>query len=158
MIFVTVGTQLNFDRLISAVDKWVGETGCSTPVVAQIGNSSYSPKNFSFSRFLSPMEYQEYFENSQLIVSHAGMGTIINSLIEGKPIVVMPRRCELKEHRNDHQLATCRKFESINGCWVAWDECDLTELLGMHSNLASSNSGLHQPDELVRSLRMFIDS
>ena len=36
MIFVTVGTQLAFDRMIKAVDEWAGARG-RTDVFAQVG-------------------------------------------------------------------------------------------------------------------------
>ncbi len=37
MIFVTVGEQLPFDRLVRAVDEWAAASG--KEVFAQIGNS-----------------------------------------------------------------------------------------------------------------------
>ena len=109
MIFVTVGTQLPFDRMIRAVDEWAAESG-RRDVFAQIGDGGYTPSSIEWVRFLTPDETACRLREADLIVAHAGMGTIISALQLKKLIVVFPRRAELGEHRNDHQLATARRF------------------------------------------------
>jgi len=108
MIFLTVGTQLPFDRLVSAIDAWSGKNGIE--VVAQIGNSSLHPKHLRWSRFMSTQEFRECFSAADAIVAHAGMGTILTGLDLGKPVVVVPRLAAHGEHRNDHQLATVKQL------------------------------------------------
>ncbi len=108
MIFLTVGTQLPFDRLVKAVDEW-GESQ-ELEIIAQIGNSKYKPMNMKYKSFFDPQEMRELFNRTDLIVSHAGMGTIISALQKKKPILVMPREVAYDEHRNDHQLATAKSF------------------------------------------------
>ena len=53
------------------------------------------------------------------------MGTILTALELGKPLLVMPRRAALGEHRNDHQLATVRRFAELGSVEVALDESEL---------------------------------
>ena len=53
MIFVTVGAQMAFDRLIRGVDQWARERG-RDDVFAQIGPAEYEPSSVRFVRNLSP--------------------------------------------------------------------------------------------------------
>ncbi len=124
MIFVTVGTQLAFDRMISAIDEWAG-SGCHDEVFAQIGDSLLTPRNIDWVPSLDQPTFKVRIRESSLIVSHAGMGTILMALELGKPLIVMPRRAELGEHRNDHQLATARELHQRGLITVADDAEDL---------------------------------
>ena len=63
------------------------------------------------------------------IVAHAGMGTILTALELGKPLLVLPRRASLGEHRNEHQLATARRFADTGRLAVAFDESELAQRL-----------------------------
>lgn len=113
MIFLTVGTQLPFERLIQSMDAWAAKNA-DVEVFAQVGETQYQAKHMKTQENLSPEEYQDKFNAASIVVSHVGMGTIISGLSIGKPMVLMPRQASLGEHRNDHQLATARKFESFN--------------------------------------------
>src|SRR5262245_16726664 len=99
MIFVTVGTQGQFDRLIRTVDEWAG-LRARTDVFAQIGKSVYRPRHIRSKRFIDPAEFRKLVEASRLVVAHAGIGSIITALEFGKHIIVMPRRADFGEHRN----------------------------------------------------------
>ena len=121
MIFVTVGTQLPFDRLIAAIDKW----SIKNPMVkifAQIGPTDKQPEHIEFYDFVTPDKADELFMKSRLIVAHAGMGSILTALKYRKPMLIMPRQASLGEHRNDHQLATAKWLGGTPGITVAWDE------------------------------------
>jgi UDP-N-acetylglucosamine transferase subunit ALG13 len=129
MIFVTVGTQFSFDRLIKGVDSWFEDTNQSVEVVAQICQSAYLPKRFVFQDFLAANEFDEKFKEAEFIVSHAGMGNIIKAIDYRKRIIIMPRRSELGEHRNDHQIDTSKYFESIDGIEVVNTDKELRDAL-----------------------------
>lgn len=149
MIFVTVGSCDPFDRLIEAVDNWVGEAKVTVPVLAQIAGGAYQPRHVQYVRFLSPEEYRENFSKARIVVSHAGMGTIITALELQKRIIVMPRLCELGELRNQHQLATVNHFQRSNNVLVAGSEVELAPLLNVTlENLSKQGDG--QASESVR--------
>ena len=109
MIFVTVGTQLPFERLVTAVDEWAG-THPETEVFIQSGETAYRPRHCQFTAFTEADQWERLFRDAERVVSHAGMGTILKSLDYGKPLVIMPRLAALGEHRNDHQVATAKRF------------------------------------------------
>jgi UDP-N-acetylglucosamine transferase subunit ALG13 len=130
MIFLTVGTQEPFDRLVRAVDAWAATH--NIPVFGQLGRltaDSYRPANFPYESFISADEFQERLEDSRLMVGHAGMGSIISALTFGKPLLMMARRASLGEHRNEHQLATAARFTGRPGIHVAGAEDEIGVLI-----------------------------
>ncbi|MFV0474333.1 MAG: glycosyltransferase [Pikeienuella sp.] len=116
MIFLTLGTQLPFDRLTRALDE--AAAGADEPVFGQIGKTGYRPAHFEFRDFISPAEFAEKFEAARVVVGHAGIGTILSGMRMEKPLILMARRAEFKEHRNDHQLATVAQMRKIPGIHV----------------------------------------
>ena len=136
MIFITVGTQLSFERLISSVDVFFADKE-ETSVFAQIGPSFNMPQNITSAKFLLPLEAEKYFEEADLIIAHAGMGSVLTALKYRKPILVMPRKASLGEHRNDHQMATAKWLQELPGVFVAWNEKELIEFLETKEQLIS---------------------
>lgn len=124
MIFVTVGTQGSFDRLVRVVDRWAQETGRSD-VFAQIGPSDYVPRAMDYAKQVDPALFRALIEGASAIVCHAGVGTILAAMELGKPIVVMPRRAILGEQRSEHQVATANRFADLGVVVVAADEHEL---------------------------------
>src|SRR5579859_3180811 len=110
MIFVTVGAQMPFDRLVRTVDLWAGRKG-RRDVFAQVGPTALSPSNIAYEKFLDPASFRAKVEEASVIIAHAGMGSILTALEAGKPILILPRRGDLKETRNDHQVATAQRFQ-----------------------------------------------
>lgn len=129
MIFVTVGAQMPFDRLTTTVDQWAAKRG-GKDIFAQIGTTEYRPTHVEWAPFLAPTEYRRRIFDADLVITHAGMGTILTTLEFGRPILVMPRRGELRETRNDHQLGTARALAEAGLITVAWNERDLLAWLG----------------------------
>ncbi|MCC9166160.1 glycosyltransferase [Pontibacter harenae] len=159
MIFVTIGTQEPFDRLIKAIDETVPLLG-DVEVIAQVSNTGYLVKNMKTLEFVSPTEFNTYFAKAKLIISHAGMGTILSALVQEKPIIVMPRLAKLGEHRNEHQLATANRFNELGYINVAYDEADLkSKVLAMvNTSLEPLHKiGYHASDQLISSLQESIE-
>ena len=159
MIFVTVGEQLPFDRLIRIIDKWAAMTG--REVFAQIGRTDWKPSHIEHKEFLEPDEFKKIFKAAEVIVSHAGMGTIISAVEMGKAILVMPRQKALGEHRNDHQFSTAKRFLSLGYIEVAFDEDDLIAKLDNLQAIgnAQENKGSRRPSQLlIEIIRKFIDA
>ena len=155
MILVTVGTQLPFDRLIYAVDRWAA-THKSTRVFAQIGESNYKPTACEFVKQMAPAEFSRLVRDASLVVSHAGMGTILGALELGKPVIVMPRKASLGEHRNDHQLATVDQLRPLNLIRVADSENDLPALLDQNASPSSARISPYASKPLLAGVSRFI--
>lgn len=158
MIFATVGTQGQFDRLIRTIDEWAGANG-RTDVVAQTGPSDYRSKHIHTERFIDAPEFRQRVEAASLVISHAGMGSIITALELGKRIIVMPRRASLGEHRNDHQFATAKRFAEHGAITVAFTEQELLEKLDQFQGLNEAQR-LATPasPQLISAIQMFIET
>lgn len=143
-IFLTVGTQLPFDRLVRSVDAWAGADGRGQTVFGQIaepGPGGHRPVNFNWIAHLDPASFEARFAAADLIVAHAGMGSIIGALAAPKPILILPRRAALGEQRNDHQLATARRFAGRPGVTVCMDEAELGPVLDRLLSAAAGSEG-----------------
>jgi len=125
MIFLTVGTQFPFDRLVKAVDRAAGTNGFDEKIVAQIGESTYCPENFKATTSVEKAVFDKHFGEADSIISHAGMGTITMALDHRKPLLVMPRLKKYGEVVNDHQLAIAKKFERLGYLLVAYSAEDV---------------------------------
>lgn len=156
MIFLTVGTQLPFDRLIKSVDRWA-ETS-SEKIIAQTLNTSVVCQHIDSTSMLPPLQARSLFKSASLVVSHAGMGSILTALELTKPIIIFPRRASLKEHRNDHQMATARKFSGKgSGVYVAYDEEELWSLLNRRNELIPlAEFSSHASEDLIKNLQRII--
>lgn len=138
MIFLTVGTQLPFDRLVRAVDDWC-RLNPKVRVFAQIGTcgrANWRPRHMDWVERLSPALYASHCEAARFMISHTGMGSIITAASLRKPLVMLPRRQEFGEHRNDHQLSTAARFRGKAGLFVADEADDLAALLDHVDRLA----------------------
>ncbi|WP_245590128.1 glycosyltransferase [Desulfobulbus elongatus] len=155
-----MGEQLPFDRLIQAMDQWAQRTG--QEVFAQVGHSDFKPCYIQYKPFLDQAEFGQKMEAAQLIVAHAGMGTIISALERGKPLVVMPRKASLGEHRNEHQSATASRFAALGHVWVVDDEQGLGEALAFFLTGGepdrSQITRIEPSAELIQAIREFIRS
>ncbi len=140
MIFVTVGTQLSFDRLVQMVDEWAGRHP-QEQVFVQSGNSRFTAKYCQVTPFTTPDEWERLFQSADRIISHAGMGTIIKSLEFAKPLVIVPRRASLGEHRNDHQCATAARFSDFDNISIVDDAIGLASALSAPAPEPPAGSG-----------------
>lgn len=148
LIFLTVGGQLPFDRLVMAVDSIALKV--SEPIFGQIGRTKYRPKYFSSTHFLGPEDFERYLGQASVVVGHAGIGTIVTANKLGKPMIMMPRRAALGEHRNDHQLATVAQLKDVRGLCVAETAEELLTLM--------SDKDLPAPEATVPSTRQHLVS
>ena len=158
MIFITVGTQLPFDRLVEGMDRWLAKHP-GVECLGQIGRSESRPRHMESVPFMAADEQHQTMERADLIVSHAGMGTMIKALQLGKPVLIMPRRCEFGEIRNDHQVATASMFESRPNIFVAADARELApqmELLVSIRSIEVEALGPHACPALLDTVRDFI--
>ncbi len=127
MIFLTIGTQFPFDRLVKAVDNAFDEGLIDEEVFAQIGETSYKPRNFESVASLEKKTFDERFKKASALIGHAGIGTIWMALEHEKPLLVMPRLKKYGEVVSNHQVAFARKFGELGHVLVAYDVEDLPD-------------------------------
>lgn len=162
MIFVTTGTQLPFNRLVNAVFALANQYPHKAFVMQASFDRSYDqtiPSNVQLLESVSPVSFTQYLEESELIISHAGVGSIVSAARLGKVMILFPRKGKLKEHRNDHQVATCNMLQKTYPLHVAMNAEELSCLVEQHyaTGLTPMQQiGEHASPELIGSLKSFI--
>lgn len=108
-IFVILGSQkFQMNRLLKQLDKLDCENRFE--IFAQIGYSTYIPKNYKYVAFLENNLFQNKILEADLIITHAGTGAIISSIKNHKKVVAVPRLSKFKEHVDNHQLEIAKVF------------------------------------------------
>jgi UDP-N-acetylglucosamine transferase subunit ALG13 len=145
VIFVTVGThQQRFDRLIAALDQLHDDA-----VVVQHGHSTAPSGGARAVPFMEFDEMLECLRAARLVITHAGVGSILCARREGHVPVVVPRERRFREHVDDHQLELARALAARGSILAVWDVARLREavaavptraapLLSEHPQLAAA--------------------
>lgn len=158
MIFVTVGSQkFQFDRLLKEIDSAIEEGIITEEVFAQIGSSTYIPKHYDYSSFLDNDVFIKRIEESDMIISHGGTGSIINSLNMKKKVIAVARLSKYGEHIDDHQLQIVDKLSINNHIIGVKDMSDLKNAITMSRDF-SFNSYVSQDNKLLKDVDSFLSS
>lgn len=124
--FVSVGNAKQpFGRLLDAVAAIAAEL--PQPVVVQPGHNEFACAGCEVHDFMGMAEFEEKMNAAELVIIHAGAGSIIHALRKGKVPVVVPRRAEYAEHVDDHQLELAQHFAEIGRVVVVKDIARLAE-------------------------------
>lgn len=155
-IFVAVGTQkFQFNRLIKAVDDYVAISG--EKAFGQIGKSAYIPKNYEYKEFLSKEEFAENLIQCDIVITHSGVATIIESLKLGKPVIVIPRLKKYGEHVDDHQIQIAESFDENGLVSMCLDLEKLGDALGIVKN-KKFKQYTSQRLKMIRTIEEYIES
>lgn len=111
MIFVTVGSRnYPFDRLFIKLDELFYKGVIKDELFAQIGTSTYKPRNYKYKDFISQEEFSEFVNKSDIVVSHGASGSIMKALNAGKKVIAVTRLAKYGEHIDDHQIQNNEAF------------------------------------------------
>jgi UDP-N-acetylglucosamine transferase subunit ALG13 len=136
MILVTVGTEeFPFDRLVKAIDEVVGKGIIQEKVIAQIGSSSFTPRNIQFFRYVPFQELLGFMKKSKLIITHAGVGSTLLCFTLGKIPILFPRYASKGEHVDNHQVDFAKRLERDNEVLVAYTAEDLLSKINNYEKL-----------------------
>lgn len=101
-LFVTLGTiqGYRFDAIIDAV---LATGLADETTVWQTGFTDGRDLPGHSSALLSPGEFERAVAESDVVITHAGVGTVLDLLEGGRHAIVVPRRASRGEHVDDHQ-------------------------------------------------------
>jgi UDP-N-acetylglucosamine transferase subunit ALG13 len=123
--FVSVGNSIQpFSRLLDEVVRII-ET-LPQPVVVQYGSTPFQAHNCVAARFVDMNEFESLIESSELLILHAGAGSVIHAVRAGKLPVLMPRREMHGEHVDDHQLEFAYILEAAGRVIIAEEPQNLS--------------------------------
>ena len=127
---ISVGcSNFKFDRLFEIVDQLIEEGVLTGEVIAQTGYTDYKIKNYEHFEFISNDEMNKFQNDSDLIICHAGTGTVVGSIKKGKKVIVFPRLKKFDEHESDNQLELAEQFASEGYVLTANDKESLIEAI-----------------------------
>jgi UDP-N-acetylglucosamine transferase subunit ALG13 len=122
VIFVALGTQAYpFDRLLRGLD------GVEEELVVQGGASTHRPDGATWVEFLDYPQFVEYVRAARVVVSHAGVGSVMTAVAEGKRPVVVPRLARHGEAVDDHQVPFARRLDGAGLVRLVEDPAELRD-------------------------------
>lgn len=130
MILVLLGTQNNsFTRLLDEVQKCIDDKIINEEVIVQAGYTKYTSRNMKIIDFISSEELIKLTKQATFIITHGGVGSIVESLKLNKKIIAVPRLKKYGEHVNDHQVQIIENFTSKGYIIGVTDAKKLSEAL-----------------------------
>lgn len=149
MIFVTVGThEQGMESLLMELDRLIDEKEIQDEVIAQIGYSTYKPKNYKYKEMISYDEMDEMVKKASIVITHGGPGSIFHAIHNGKVPIVVPRNPKLNEHVDDHQILFTKRLDENNKVIGVYNINSLItkiknyEQLSLNCKISKSNSSL----------------
>ena len=111
MIFVTLGTQdKSFNRLLEAVQKQIDNKTIKEKVIVQAGCTKFKSDDMEMFDLVPMDEFDKIVNDADIIITHGGVGSIINGLNKEKIVIAVPRLEKYGEHVNDHQIQIVENF------------------------------------------------
>lgn len=115
MILVTLGTQdKSFKRLLDIIQLQIDKGNIKEKVVVQAGFTKYDSKDMEIFDLIPTVEFSKLIKKADLIITHGGVGSIMDALKSGKKVIAAPRLKKYGEHDNDHQLEIINNFAKLD--------------------------------------------
>jgi UDP-N-acetylglucosamine transferase subunit ALG13 len=115
-VFVTVGST-DFDALVQAADRLALSLDAAGEI--QIGHGRYIPTHWPYFRFAPSLD--QHYERADLVIAHGGLGTTIEVLARGLPLVSVSNPDRYDNHQDDilgamaeeGYLVWCRQLDQL---------------------------------------------
>jgi UDP-N-acetylglucosamine transferase subunit ALG13 len=121
----------------------------------QLGSCTYEPKHTRFERYLSFGKLCERVQESSVVITHAGAGSTLTCIQQGKHPIMVPRRARDGEHVDEHQLPFTRKMCETGLATAIYEMSELPKIISDTRGRISSSDALGGSEELVGWLNSF---
>jgi UDP-N-acetylglucosamine transferase subunit ALG13 len=153
VIVVTVGSSnFQFDRLVRGIE--AVET--DEEILVQHGPSSVRPKHATCVPYLAFDELVDAVREARVVITHAGVGSVLVAQMNGKKPIVVPRLARYGEVVDDHQLYFAERLARDDAVTLVSDPAELTHALQL------PNDGAPSPRDAGKSLeadlRLYLQS
>ncbi len=130
MILITLGTQdKQFTRLLDMVQKEIDKGNIKDRVVVQAGHTKYDSKDMEIFDLIDREKFSELISKCDILITHGGVGSIINGLQNNKKVIVVPRLAKYDEHMNDHQIQITDNFSKEGYILPLYENDNLGDVL-----------------------------
>ena len=111
LIFVSLGTNdKSFERLLKTIDNEIQLGNIKDKVIVQSGYTKYTSNNMEVVDLMPMDKFNKCINDCDILITHGGVGTILDGLKKGKKIIAFPRLSKYMEHVNDHQVEIIEEF------------------------------------------------
>lgn len=153
LIFVTVGNHYQaFERLISKMDEIAGKI--DEQVIMQVGYTAYKPVNAQYFDFAGYSKIKQLNNDARIVVSHAGVGSILTALGQKTHLIIVPRLKKYYEVVDDHQLEIAKAMSDDKNVTVLYDPGSLEDCLKLNFDFVEG----FNDNKLVYRLKSYISS
>jgi UDP-N-acetylglucosamine transferase subunit ALG13 len=113
MILVITGMDpFQFDRVVKAIDELAGSGKLGAEeVLIQLGACTYVPRHCKHQKAFSFPEISQKIRESSVVLTHAGAGSTLNCIHNGKHPVIIPRLKEHDEVIDNHQIPFAERLD-----------------------------------------------
>ena len=126
MIFVILGMDVYpFDRLARAVDELQRNGTCGEDFFVQLGACTYEPLHARFERYLSFGDVCENIRKASVVITHAGAGSTLVCVQQGKHPVLVPRCTKQGEIVDEVELLFGEKLGELGLATTVYEMQDL---------------------------------
>ena len=147
MTLVTLGTQhQEFTRLLDYIEK----SDLKGEIIVQAGYTKYESKRMKIFDFISYDEMEKYIDKCDLVITHAGTGSIVMPLKKDKKVIACARLSKFGEHVDDHQVELVDVFYSEGYILKIDEDTSLNEVLKNIKNF--------KPKKFVSNTNKFIEN
>ena len=158
MILVTLGTQdKSFKRLLDAIEREILNGNIKDKVIVQAGYTKYESNNMEIFDLIPREELNKLIKECDLLITHGGVGSILNGLKNNKKVIAAARLKEYKEHTNNHQLQILDNLKKEGYILVLEDFDKLNELLLEVNNFKPKNFKSNT-NKIIKIVEDFIDN
>lgn len=158
MILVMLGTQNNdFHRLLDEVEKNIENGNINEEVIVQAGYTKFISDKMKIFSMTSKENLKDLIKKADLIITHAGVGSIEMSLEQNKKVIAVPRLKKFKEHVNDHQKDIEGEFNKRGWLIGINDVSELSVALKKVKRFIPKKYEKPKSDEIIYVIKTFID-
>lgn len=157
-LFAILGTQkFPFNRLIKALDELV-EKGIYLPgeICIQSAYYDYVPQKTKYCKLLPPAEFISLIKETPVIITHAGVNSILTCMQQNKHFLIVPRLKQYGEHVDNHQNEIAQVMKEQFNVLVLEDITNLTDYIQMASTHVY-RPWKHNNKELLASLIEYLE-
>ena len=158
MIVILLGTQkYSFHRLLEEVQRCIDNGTIKQQVIVQAGGTQFFSKEMKIFTLIEQNELEKLIEKADIIITHGGVGSIVNGVKLHKKVIAVPRYKKYGEVANDHQVQIINTFAKegfiIGLNDVSELESALKEIENFKPKVLESNT-----EKIINIIRDFINN
>jgi len=139
--FVSIGNgKQYFSRLLNAVEQNISHL--PHPVLIQCGHTPFVSQQGTVVDFVNMDDFLLHVAQAEVLILHAGAGSVLNAIKAGKRPIVMPRIAKWDEVVNDHQIPLAKMLHEEGKVWMV-ENADQLQTAIIKTRIEGSNVQAH---------------